>query len=110
MLPTVPRSAEYKTKVFEKDVDRIDAILTSKNSEPEVGQSIEGKASEISCPNCHSTNVSYGASVKKKFGLWNALLFSLISIFAFIAYPFTLRKTYHCFDCDHEFKKYLEQL
>ena len=94
-----------KLHVFEKDVDHIRAILTSKNIEAEPDQSIEGKVSEISCPNCHSTNVSYGGSVKKKFGLWNALFFSIISILAFVAYPITLRKTYHCFDCDHEFKK-----
>jgi len=91
--------------VFERDVDRIHDILQSENSEPQPTKSMEGKASEISCPMCHSTNVSYGGSVKKKFGLWNALLFSVISLFALILYPFTLRKVYHCFDCNHEFKK-----
>jgi len=93
-----------KLHVFEKDVDRIQDILKSENSAPEPGQSVEGNDSEISCPNCHSTNVSYGGSLKKRFGLLNALLFGLISIFAFIAYPFTGRMCYHCFECDHEFK------
>jgi hypothetical protein len=93
-----------KLHVFEKDMDRIQAILKSENSEPQPGQSMEGLDAEIICPNCHSTNVSYGGSLKKRFGIMNALLFALISIFAFIAYPFTGRMGYHCFDCDHEFK------
>ncbi|HAH23819.1 MAG TPA: hypothetical protein DCL77_08690 [Prolixibacteraceae bacterium] len=94
-----------KLHVFEKDIDRIQVILKSQNREPELSQSIESKDTEINCPNCHSANVSHGGSLKKKFGIRFALLFSLISVLALIFYPFPLRKTYHCFDCDHEFKK-----
>jgi len=100
-----PAIGWIKLHVFEKDVDRIQAILKSQNKEPEPDQSIENEVSPIVCPKCNSSNVSYGGSVKKKFALWNALLFSIITMFAFITYPITLRKVYHCFDCNHEFKK-----
>lgn len=88
-----------KLNVFEKDIRLIDSILTSMVPEPDI-DTAEKKEKGIVCPNCHSTNVAYGGSVKRKFGLWNII----ISIFLMI-YPFYMRKTYHCFDCDHEFKK-----
>ena len=94
-----------KLHVFEKDVDRINMLLKSENSEPETYQSIENECSKVVCPNCHSSNVSYGSSVNKKFSKWKVLFFSIICLFAFSSYPFTARKAYHCFDCDHEFKK-----
>ena len=100
-----PAIGGVKLHVFEKDVDRINAILKSENSEPEPDQSIENEVSKTICPHCHSSNVSYGTSMKKKFGLWIALLFSFIIMIPFRCYPFTTRKAYHCFDCNHEFNK-----
>ena len=100
-----PAIGGVKLHVFEKDIDRIYTLLKSENNETLQNQSIEIEMSKIICPNCHSSNVSYGTSAKKKFGLWIALLFSFLTMIAFRCYPFTKRKAYHCFDCNHEFKK-----
>ena len=100
-----PAIGGVKLQVFEKDIDRINVLLKSENSDPEPEQSIENEDSKIVCPKCHSFNVSYGTSVKKKFGLWIALLFSFIIMIPFRSYPFTTRKAYHCFDCNSEFNK-----
>lgn len=100
-----PALGGVKLNVFEKDWDRINVLLKSENSIPETDQSIENEDTKIVCPNCHSSNVSYGISVKKKFGLWIALLFSFITTSAFRCYPFNTRKAYHCFDCNSEFNK-----
>jgi hypothetical protein len=100
-----PAIGGVKLNVFEKDMDRIQAILKSENSEPEPDQSIENGDSNVVCPNCHSSNLSYGTSAKKKFGLWIALIFSFIFTFPLRCYPFTKRKAYHCFDCNGEFNK-----
>ncbi|MGE5428898.1 MAG: DUF2007 domain-containing protein [Methylococcaceae bacterium] len=88
-----------KLNVFEKDIPRINSLLNAgiTNEETET----EDKAdNSITCPQCHSHNVAYGGSVKRKFGLWNMILPFLLMV-----YPFTMRKAYHCFDCDHEFRK-----
>jgi hypothetical protein len=94
-----------KLNVFEKDIDRINTLLKAENIETETFPSGEKDEIGMVCPKCNSTNVGYGGSVKKKFGLWSALIFSLISIFVFVSYPFTQRKAYHCFECDHELRK-----
>lgn len=88
-----------KLNVFEKDIPRINSLLNSgiTNAETEVEENSENS---IICPRCHSNNVAYGGSVKKKFGLWNMILPFLLMV-----YPFTMRKAYHCFNCDHEFRK-----
>ena len=94
-----------KLNVFEKDIDQINTLLQAENIEVENIALNELEKSGVVCPNCHSANVGYGGSLKRKFGLWSVLIFSLISIFAFISYPFYQRKAYYCFDCNHEFKK-----
>lgn len=93
-----------KLHVFEKDIEQINNLLNSQNIEPNTEFSVDKEEGKIICPNCKSTNVGFGGSIRKKFGLWSAILFSAISIFAFISYPFTQRKVYHCFDCNHEYK------
>jgi hypothetical protein len=93
-----------KLNVFEKDIDRISAILESENATPENATENDSEESKIACPKCHSTNVAFGGSIKRKFGLSTALLFSLITSFFLMAYPFNMRKVHHCFDCGHEFK------
>jgi hypothetical protein len=100
-----PAIGGVKLNVFEKDIDRINSLLSAENLEPEAGFSGEKDEKGMICPECKSTNVGYGGSVNKKFGLWSAVVFSLISIFAMISYPFYQRKAFHCFDCNHEFKK-----
>lgn len=88
-----------KLNVFEKDIQLIHSILTSNVPEPDA--ITEDKTEKgIDCPHCHSTNVAYGGSVKQKFSMWSMIVSLLLMI-----YPFTMRKAYHCFDCDHEFKK-----
>ncbi len=89
-----------KLNVFEKDVDRISAILASENivSSEQVSAE-EKKADNVICPKCHSSNVSYGGSVNRKFGYRDIFLSFLLMV-----YPFTMRKRFHCFDCNHEFK------
>lgn len=94
-----------KLHVFEKDIEKINNLLKSQNIEPETEFPNEKEGENVVCPNCKSTNVSFGSSLKKKFGLWNAVIFSVISVLAFISYPLTSRRVYHCFDCNHEFKK-----
>ena len=94
-----------KLNVFEKDLNRISAILESENvTEEEITES-EKEESKITCPICHSANVAFGGSIKQKFGLSTTLIFSMIVSFLMMVYPFKMRKAYHCFDCGHEFKK-----
>jgi len=94
-----------KLNVFEKDLNRISAILESENVTEEETTESEKEESKITCPICHSANVAFGGSVKRKFGLSTVVIFSVITSFLLMVYPFSLRKAYHCFDCGHEFKK-----
>lgn len=94
-----------KLNVFEKDLNRISAILESENVTEEETTESEIEESKITCPICHSANVAFGGSVKRKFGLSTVVIFSVITSFLLMVYPFSLRKAYHCFDCGHEFKK-----
>lgn len=89
-----------KLNVFEKDIDCISSILKSDYIPETTSEFTGNEKGNIICPNCHSDNVSYGGSIKRKFGYFDVLLALLLMI-----YPFTMRKTYHCFECNHEFKK-----
>jgi len=88
-----------KLNVFEQDIDQIGSILKSDNSSITSEDSSDSKDGKVICPRCHSDNVSYGGSVKRKFGYLDMLM-----AIALMIYPFTQRKAYHCFDCNHEFK------
>ena len=88
-----------KLNVFEKDVERVTEILKAENIQQESGFPAEEETDKVVCPNCNSTNVGYGGSIKRKFGYRDIWISFLLMI-----YPFTMRKTFHCFDCDHEFK------
>lgn len=94
-----------KLNVFEKDICRISSILESENGIKEPTTDNKAEESNIKCPNCQSNNVAYGGSIKQKFGLSTALLFSMIISFLMMVYPFKMRKVYHCFNCGHEFRK-----
>ena len=95
-----------KLNVFEKDLDRISAILESENVTAEATPEREKEEeNNITCPNCNSANVAFGGSVKRKFGLSTVVIFSVITSFLLMVYPFRMRKVYHCFECGHEFKK-----
>jgi DNA-directed RNA polymerase subunit RPC12/RpoP len=85
-----------KLKIFEKDYQAASEILEEKyNIDTE-----EESNSEIVCPNCGSTNVAYGFATKKKFGF-----LTLIVSFLLLIYPFHMRKSYHCYNCNFEFTK-----
>ncbi len=51
------------------------------------------------CPNCDSVNTSFGYAIDFK---WD-ILYLILSLL--IAPLFPIRKQYHCFDCDHDFKR-----
>ncbi|MGF1925807.1 MAG: DUF2007 domain-containing protein [Bacteroidia bacterium] len=87
-----------KLNVFERDIDRIDALLAEKEFyvDVEIADVAEDK---VLCENCGSDNVSYGQATKKRFTWWVTVL----SIF-FIVYPFRANKCFHCYHCGHEFK------
>lgn len=94
-----------KLNVFEQDLGRISTILESENVTAEEIPENEKEENGITCPHCHSSNVAFGGSVKRKFGFSTVVVFSLIISFLLMVYPFNMRKVYHCFDCGHEFKK-----
>jgi hypothetical protein len=89
-----------KLNIFEKDIDKVSSILQSENMPSEVKNLGDEEKSKLVCPNCHSQNVSYGGSVKRKFNFWHVFISFLLMM-----YPIAMRKTFHCFDCEHEFKK-----
>lgn len=99
-----------KLHIFERDLEQASALLqeegfspgftmTSDGGEEEVPVK-EAPATGLECPNCGSNHVGYVQATKKRFGI----LTVFISFILFV-YPFHVNKTYHCFDCEHEFEK-----
>jgi len=95
-----PAVGGVKLHVFEKDIGQITALLQSQNIVEDPELSAEKEDNKIFCPVCHSENVSYGGSINRKFNSWHVFFSFLLML-----YPISMRKAYHCFDCDHEFKK-----
>jgi hypothetical protein len=89
-----------KLNIFERDIQQIDAILQSQNIQDESETTSPKAGDKVFCPVCHSGNVSYGGSINRKFNYWHVFY-----SFILMLYPISMRKAYHCFDCDHEFKK-----
>lgn len=93
-----------KLHVFERDVALAKSILEEEgleNSFQEEGQDAvisEKSSSGFTCPNCGSSHVGYVQATKKRFNL-----LTIIVSFLLMVYPFKVRKTQHCFDCEHEF-------
>ncbi len=90
-----------KLNVFERDVERINALLSENllglpENEPE---NIDASEDKILCENCSSDNVSWGQATKNRFSWWVTVL-----SFFFIVYPFKANQCYHCYNCGHEFK------
>jgi len=102
--PFTPAIGGVKLNVFEKDISRIDSILNAENFDPE-NLKIENEEDSINCPKCHSTNVSTGNISKKKFRFWTMFILSAISFNPLFSQPINKHKTYHCFDCDNDFKQ-----
>jgi hypothetical protein len=95
-----PAVGGVKLHVFDKDIDQINDLLQSQNILEEPGIADEKEDNNVLCPVCHSSNVSYGGSINRKFNYWHVFISFLLTM-----YPIAMRKTYHCFDCDYEFKK-----
>jgi DNA-directed RNA polymerase subunit RPC12/RpoP len=87
-----------KLNVFEKDVERINALLKDGQEldVPEI--ETEQTQNKVACENCGSTNVGYGIATKNKHSWWVVLLSILM-----VVYPFKANRCYHCYKCGHEF-------
>ena len=88
-----------KLNVFERDVERINALLAEHEFGVELELTNDVDEDKILCESCGSDNVSYGQATKKRFSWWVTVL-----SFFFIVYPFKANKCYHCYNCGHEFK------
>ena len=89
-----------KLNIFDKDIDQITALLQSQIIPDEPGIVSEKEDNKVLCPVCHSENISYGGSINRKFNYWHVFFSFVLGM-----YPISMRKAYHCFDCDSEFKK-----
>jgi len=58
---------------------------------------------EVVCPKCNSDNVRYGYAIDFKLDI----LYLILSVLITTPFPM-LRKKYHCFNCNHNFKKVTE--
>jgi hypothetical protein len=95
-----PAIGGMKLHVFERDINRITEIFNFRNT-TQVQEKVDKKDTHgVICPNCQSGNVSYGGSINRKFNLWHVFY-----SFILMMYPISMRKAYHCFDCNSEFKK-----
>lgn len=92
-----------KLSIFEKDLERAVRAVEEQQKAfeiPEEQQKVNSLADDGPvCPVCGSRNVAYGASVRHKYN-WLTIL---VSLFLQI-YPFSIRKSYHCFECGNDFK------
>lgn len=87
-----------KLNVFEKDMPRINELLT--DILPDIETDVDEVSEEqILCEKCGSNNVGYGQATKRRFN-WLVTVVSLI----FTIYPFKANNCYHCYNCGHEFK------
>lgn len=53
----------------------------------------------MQCPNCGSHDVQFMVAAKPKNWI------SAILTFSFFSVPLGIENSYHCFSCNHEFKK-----
>ncbi len=98
-----------KLHLFEHDVEAAKSILQDEDIqiplEAEVAEFAdladavpeEMKTDEV-CPRCGSHHVGYVQATKNRFGI-----FTVIISFLLMIYPFSAKKTHHCFNCEHEF-------
>ncbi|MOA23468.1 hypothetical protein D3C78_1440910 [compost metagenome] len=96
-----------KLHLFEKDVNTARSILQDEDVQIALGEATvdvpESQNDDIQsdqvCPNCGSSNVGYVQATKKRFSI-----LTMIVSFLLLVYPFTAKKTNHCFDCGYEFE------
>lgn len=99
-----------KLHIFEKDLDKANIILQEEGFAPGFAMTSDGGEEEVPvkeaaivdkvCPNCGSTHVGFVQATKKRFGILTVFISLLLMV-----YPFHVNKTYHCFDCEHEFEE-----
>ena len=94
-----------KLIVFERDVEAINALLAEDNSlsiesSDEVVDDQKLTEEQPACPKCGSKDVGFGMATKKKFSWWVILTSVLVGVFL----PFKGNKSFHCYNCGHEFK------
>lgn len=89
-----------KLNVFERDIDRINALLTEESFDQSFDEKkVVNTENTIICEQCGSINVSFGQATKNRFSWWIAIVSLLLTV-----YPFKVNKCYHCYDCGYEFK------
>lgn len=84
-----------------KESDLIEAQRILDLTAPIESQDDDEKVDGIVCPNCGSANVRFGPSTKSTLPFWGVIL-SILVVFPF---PW-VKKRYHCFNCDSEFRAY----
>lgn len=87
-----------KLHVLESDAGRALQILREQRLIEEIVPEETTEQDEC-CPHCGSENIRLGTATQKKYP-WIVILISIL----FSIYPFAIRKAYHCFDCDRDFK------
>jgi hypothetical protein len=60
---------------------------------------MDSSKKEIICPNCKSENVKYGYAIDYKWDIF----YLILSILVYTPVPL-IRKKYHCFDCEYNYK------
>lgn len=97
-----------KLHLFERDVEVAKAILQDEKVQIDLDGDIDYGASidvdtftapKHVCPVCNSTNVGYVQATKRRFGILTMIVSLLLMV-----YPFSAKKTHHCFDCKYEFE------
>lgn len=86
-----------KLHLFEKDAELARNILQAEAGEIPLTEEAE-TATAAACPVCGSANVGYVQATKKRFGILTMIVSLLLVI-----YPFHVKKTHHCFNCQNEF-------
>lgn len=99
-----------KLHIFERDLEKAKAILLEEGFAPGFAMSSDGGEEEVPveeaaivkkvCPNCGSSHVGFVQATKKRFGIFTLFISLLL-----LVYPFQVNKTWHCFDCEHEFEE-----
>lgn len=85
-----------KLHLFERDVELANSILQM----DQVQEPVEKVESGVmTCPNCGSSHLAYVQATKNRFNIFTIIISILFSV-----YPFHVKKAYHCFDCQYEFK------
>lgn len=99
-----------KLHILERDFEKATDVLREEGFAPGFAMISDGGEEEVplketastglKCPNCESAHVGYVQATKKRFGILTVFI-----SFMLMVYPFHVNKTYHCFDCEHEFEE-----